>query len=307
MTESSSLIRKTALIVAVSFSYPRTYRPKTLLTGHPLLRTLHAQSVHNVADIQCMILEHISRAIRFSGDEYLDLIFVNNDVGNASANAWLNLFHGLQLGLGRVIVCVRENAGWSYGAYSYASKLFLKDYDYFVFTEDDVYVGSPGTLSKCINYFNLSASNGFLSFQGLSSSSFDDVGPSYFHARGGVGLTSARVLCAVQDLYGRMPYFDGHSSSEYYHIIRQGEVAFTNVIFRLGFEIVQIPRYFPPLVQYDYDFRRNINSSLYPGRLESFLHLSLYHSRRFCYLLYSHFSIASTLRRLFGLIPSSSK
>lgn len=285
MVEHLANLPRTALIVAVSLSYPRRFRKETTLTGKPLRRTLHSQSVTSMIDIQCMVLEHISRALRLAGSYPLDLYFINSDTGNELGNAWLSLFEGLPLSSGTVRILNRNNSGWSYGAYSYAVDQLLDQYDYFIFTEDDVYVGHPDMLGSLINLFDSSSSTGFISFQGLSSSFFESSGSEYFHARGGVGITSSRVLSHVLSIHHEMPYYSGSATSDYKDIIRNGEVKFTNVIHRLGFQLLELPERWPLMVHYDYDLRRGIALKLKPQPLESFFHLLFYHCKRLAYRL----------------------
>jgi hypothetical protein len=171
--------------------------------------------------------------------------------------------------------------------------MFVNEYEYFIFTEDDVYVFGEHYVDRAITRFNDVLGCGFLSFQGLSSSSFDLRGPSVLHARGGVGMTSADVLRSVLTKHDNFPYHRGGGRNFYLQIIREGEVAFTNVIYREGFVLAELDH--PNrIVFYDYDMRRGVIVPFKPGVLSLFIYYVKVHSMRIGY----------RLLLLLGLLPA---
>jgi hypothetical protein len=274
---------KVAKIIAVSFSYPRTYRERTILTGNPPLFTLHSQNISNYIDIKNMIMNHIT----FENNNYnknikLDLIFINNDVGFDEGNKWLYTLTELKTNFGLIKVFNRKNKGWSYGAYSYAIDNFINLYDYFIFTEDDVYICGDNYINEAINKFESISKCGFLSFQGLSNTAFEHKGLDYLHARGGVGLTSAKILIDIKRKIDYFPYYDNNEIESYKNIILQGEVAFTNIIYKNGYLLDQIS-FDKKIVFYDYDHRRNIDLKLQPTFFELLKYKIDKHFKSFCY------------------------
>ncbi len=296
--QSSNLLK----VIAVSASYPRTFRKNTRITGTPPLFTLHSQKVDSIQDIKNMVLGHIGHEDVAKEDMCRDLLFVNNDVGNQEFNSWLKNLDGQSFEFGNVMVFDRENQGWSYGAYSWAVSNFLNQYEYFIFTEDDVYVYGDNYLKKSIDTFHSYENCGFLSFQGTSLSTFSSSGPDVFHARGGVGLTSQKILKKIISVYGQMPYCKSGARNDYLSIIREGEVAFTNIIFRQGYSL-NVLDLKNRIVHYDYDVRRGCEVDFIPStvrecmyKLKHLLIKSLYFFLVFLGLQKTYRAIKSTVK-----------
>ena len=73
---------------------------------------------------------------------------------------------GEPLQKGNIRVIQRNNVGLSFGAYSDAFKLFRNEYEYFIFTEDDLSILENNYVKKSIELFESSKNAGFLAFVG---------------------------------------------------------------------------------------------------------------------------------------------
>lgn len=161
-----------------------------------------------------------------------DTIIVNNDVGWAPGNRYLAELDGSPTFAGTFKVLTRDNIGSSLGGYAAAFDRFAAHYDYWAFTEDDILLSGHRHFAQCIAAL-ARPEIGFVAIQGLS-------GVHARHAHGGVGVTRAAVLADVRRVWGSLPHCDrDQPQSDVDHTV-WGEVLFTNVIERLGYELVVI-------------------------------------------------------------------
>lgn len=63
----------------------------------------------------------------------MDVIIVNNDVGNTEGNRFLKSLNNQKIFRGRIKYLERENSGMCFGAYSTAYKVFKNSYQYFYY------------------------------------------------------------------------------------------------------------------------------------------------------------------------------
>lgn len=157
----------------------------------------------------------------------VDIYFINNDVGYEEGNKWLDSINGTKTKNGTLYVLTRENTGGSFGAYNYAFQTLKDKYNYFLFTEEDLFVFGNNYYQRALDKF-LASNVGFLSFIGISHR-------GEIHCHGGVGLTSRDILNEVVSVHGELP----HSKLffEKQDVIRKGEIPFTNVIHQLGYDL----------------------------------------------------------------------
>jgi hypothetical protein len=130
--------------------------------------------------------------------------------------------------------------GWSFGAYHVALEKFPQ-YKYYLFTEDDIYIGGELYYLKLKQRWesleNAEARPGFLSLVRVMHHHYG------LHAAGGIGFTSRSILEKVVQKHGKLPHHDKpddckitwHQNKQN-HILH-GEVAFTNVIFEMGYHL----------------------------------------------------------------------
>jgi hypothetical protein len=172
-----------------------------------------------------------------------DTIIVNNDVGWAPGNQYLAELDGSPTFAGTFKVLTRANVGASLGGYSHAFERFGQCYDYWAFTEDDILLSGHRHFAQCIEALRRPGI-GFVAIQGLSR-------VHARHAHGGVGVTRAAVLAEVRRVWGSLPHCGpDQPQSDEDHIL-WGEVLFTNLIERLGYDLVTVDAD-PPLYTFAY-------------------------------------------------------
>ena len=244
-------------VIATCFA-GREVRLENVKCGTPPGVFQHAQNFPDARSVlELMKLVRELDATVDPGTE-CDTIIVNNDVGWTEGNNYLDSIHGTKTFAGTLRVAHRQNFGSSLGAYNHAYESFRDEYDYWTFTEDDILINGDRWLTRCLSAFEAQSNVGFVAIQGLSSG-------WALHAHGGVGTTPVRVLDAVKKVWGALPHrlrnetqdADGHTVF--------GEVLFTNVIHRLGFQLVTV-RSETPLYEFAYEHmlrKRGLQVTLY--------------------------------------------
>lgn len=249
---------KIAKVIATAFE-PRTVKERTKLAGNPLGYFEHSQNFPTKKSIIELINFNIEMELKCNPGETVDLIFVNNNLGWEDGNRFLDNLNGNLLRAGKIYVLHRANGlGRSYGSYNYAFKMLGDNYDYFIFTEDDIVVSRDGYASIGVENFLNTENCGFVAYQGLSDEAFFLKGDDVLAAHGGVGLTSANVLKDVVMRYEALPHADEPSTQNTLNIIMKGEIAFTNKIHKLGYRLTSIPDDIK-LYDYAYDLMRGLN------------------------------------------------
>lgn len=182
------------------------------------------------------ILDMLKRIINFELDNDagvpMDIIVVNSDVKYQEGNDWLSTINGKKTLNGTIHVMYRENTGGSFGAYNDAFLRYGKEYDYWLFTEDDIMVGGRDYYRRILEKFRARKNVGFVALVGMARH------PLGTHAHGGVGLTSREILNnIVRNNNGELPYHHGDWNKA--NVVEEGEVKFTNFIeSKIGKEIV---------------------------------------------------------------------
>jgi len=242
----------------------RVVRPETTIIGNPSCMANHSQNFPTKDSVLELLKLILAEEISINpGVEVMDTIIVNNDTGWSRGNAWLDSINGTKTHSGKIIVLNRENSGRSFGGYNEAFQTYKNDYDYWIFTEDDILIDGNKYFSKAIEEFNSNKEVGFLALQGISSDGlYGMTGPEVIHAHGGVGITSTKVLNELTQKLGSLPFADKTKSQEYYDIIQFGEIAFTNQISRLGYKLGVLKKHFP-LHWFAWDKLRNISNKNY--------------------------------------------
>lgn len=256
-----------ALVIATHFG-AREIRLKTSLSGSPLGHFSHSQGFDSGEDVAQMLKYVIEHHSKIDPGVLTDIIIANSDVGFPGASQCLIELESKPLTMGVVRTFTRPNVGLSFGAYADAFDRYKEDYDYFLFTEDDVLIGRHHFAKIGIDRFNSLPDCGFLAYVGVSVN-HHVVGS---HAAGGIGLTSTDVLLAVTRHYGRLSHYQSESNRDRWFHILHGEIAFTNDIEKLGYTINEIP---PKMKLYDFTFdaMRGIQvERRYASTIEIFLH-----------------------------------
>jgi hypothetical protein len=227
----------------------RQIREKTTICGDPPGPFMHAQVFPDAESVlELMALVHEFEMKVDPGVE-CDTVIVNNDVGWQRGNAYLAALDGTRTFSGMLKVVSRANYGSSLGGYDYAYRQFGSQYQYWTFTEDDILITGHQYLTRCIETFERHADMGFVAIQGLSND------PA-LHAHGGVGTSRIDVLDAVRKLWGYLPHRLQHETQDDIDHVIWGEVLFTNLIKRLGYQVVTVPSQ-APLYTFAYDYLRD--------------------------------------------------
>ena len=130
---------KVAKIVATCFK-AKSVVLKTKLTGNPLGYYYHSQNFTTTKDFINLINLHVDLDKSTNPGNDLDLILVNSDVDNIEGNHYINNLNNTKINRGKILSYTRNNKGLSFGAFSDAFTKFRSQYDYFLFTEDDVLI-----------------------------------------------------------------------------------------------------------------------------------------------------------------------
>jgi len=253
---------KIAKIIATSAA-TRSHREKTVLTGSPPRYTSHSQNYTSVERIKTLIELNISSENKSNPGREVDLILVNNSIGNQKFDNYIKELNGKKISNGKIYTLTNQNIGWSFGAYNSGFLKFRDRYDYFIFTEDDTIISGDNYALDAVNEFKNNNNCGFVSYIGITKSAFNEKSSGTIHAHGGVGLTSSKILNMIVDEFGSLPY---STSDSYEEVIMEGEVKFTNYIYQMGFKLIDISehKYF----NYAYDMERNINQKIKPNLLQ---------------------------------------
>ena len=180
----------------------------------------------------------------------VDTIFVNNSPNCEVANNFFDKINGAPTKTGKIIVISGDNVGISFGAYNKAFEKFKDQYAYWAFTEDDIVVNKNGYFRSAIDQLEQNKKIGFAAFIGVSKG-------QPFHAHGGCGITTNKVLSQVCEKYGCLPHAKTYGSgTEYGNWDKQivgGELPFTNSIVKLGYKIKKIKTNEIPYIRWDSD------------------------------------------------------
>jgi hypothetical protein len=261
---------KVAKVITTSF-LPRTIRPSTELSGNPLGYFSHSQNFtkpEQVIDLLRLTLEiesNVNPGCR------TDLIFVNNNCGWNEGKYYLNSINGMKNRYGSIKVVHRENIGRSFGGYNAAVKLFGDEYKYYIFTEDDILINQDHYAAIGIKEFINCKNCGFVAYQSISTQFGLRNREDSLHAHGGVGLTSYDVLKKVIEKYMNLPFSSSPTEQTYFDIIEKGEVAFTNTIYKMGYNLIAIDKKVK-LYEFAYDRMRGIEKPRYANQKEKLIY-----------------------------------
>ncbi len=254
-------------IIATSF-YFRTVRMETELCGNPPVYTLHSQNFTNNSEIEKLILFNIEKENQCDPGYPVDLAFVNNNVGNEAGNKFIDNLSSQKLNNGKIFVIQNTNHGWSYGAFSKGFEVLKDEYDYFIFTEDDMIVNKNNYAKISLETFKNNKDCGFVSYGGISSWINEEKNrENLIHAHGAWGFTSKNILQKIYYKYGKLPHSKLSKKTDYKDIIMEGEIKFTNAIYKMGHPLVEAPdKLFHPA----YDLMRGINKPWKASKIQAF-------------------------------------
>lgn len=173
---------------------------------------------------------------KFKPGVYYDILVVNNDTEDVAILDWLEQHN--------FWVEKRENIGYGFGAWKYAWENY-KDYDYYLFTEDDILPTKDGWLKEIVDKFeeenDTGAVGNFIEARSRNengSTSFwgwlDYDRDSLYSFDGAFTFTSSQVLKQV-DEHGGLKVLDCMPRTNIW--ATANEVGFQQPILELGYEI----------------------------------------------------------------------
>lgn len=204
----------------------------TMVDGRDFRNTVSYPAHNQVEDTKELVLQMLEKLVTLELSQQagapLDIYIMNNDVGYEIGNAYLDSIHGLTTQNGHIYVIHRENRGGSFAGYHEAYMKLRHKYEWFMFTEDDLFIFGDNYYKKLITHFEEN-NLGFLALIGIGHR---DDRP---HAHGGVGLTHKNILEQVLTVHKELPHAkDVFNKSS---AIRMGEIPFTNVIHNMGYKL----------------------------------------------------------------------
>jgi hypothetical protein len=226
----------------------RQIRERTTLCGDPPGPFMHAQMFPDAQSVLDLLEVVHEFELKVDPGIECDTIIVNNDVGWEPGNRYLASLDGTKTFSGTLHVITRGNFGASLGGYDFAYQRFRDRYEYWTFTEDDILVSGDQYLTRCIQMFERAPNMGFVALQGLSND------PA-LHAHGAVGTSRRDILDAVNRLWGYLPHRREGESQDDLDNVYLGEVLFTNLISRLGYQVVTVQSD-TPLYTFAFDYMR---------------------------------------------------
>jgi len=230
---------KVAKIITTSF-IPREIRENSILCGNPLGYFSHSQNFSTRESIIELLRFNVAEEKKCDPGCDTDVIIVNNDTVDR-----MKLKHGV------IRVLHRENFGRSFGGYNYAFSRLSDEYDYFIFTEDDILIVTDQYASIGVKEFNSTQNCGFVAFQALSNKSHHNLSKAQtLHAHGGVGISSANILNKVVRNHGFLPHSTKDESQKY------------NKIYQLGYKLISMPKDIK-LYNFAYDKMRGFELNRY--------------------------------------------
>jgi len=137
-----------------------------------------------------------------------------------------------------VEVIERENYGMSYAAFSQVYGKYRTDFEYYIFNEDDYYFNIENFDTYLINKFNSYVNIGYLA--ALVTNPAYNFLIKNTYAGNSVGITKSIILEKLWDKFGCLPHAKNKKGDDYKINESDGQVAQTNEIFKLGYNIYDI-------------------------------------------------------------------
>lgn len=240
--------------VIVTCFMGRTVRETTTVCGSPPGFFNHSQNFPDEESVLDLVKLNYELECESDPGVECDTIIVNNDIGWKKGNDYLASIDNADTCAGKLRVLNRENYGRSFGGYNRAFERFRDEYDYWIFTEDDILIIKENYFQTCIKAFEEGEDIGFVAIQGLSNMG---LGKPILHAHSGAGISHTNVLDALYNKLGMLPHSRKDQSQSYAAIIENGEMAFTNEIFKLGYDLATVSEK-TPLYIYAYDYLRGL-------------------------------------------------
>ena len=189
---------------------------------------IHTQFGHDASGVLGMVRDIVSMEKDVDAGVSCDTIIVNSDVGFIEGNKYIEGLHKQRTKSGRMFSFTIPNNGGKFGAYNFVyDKLYAK-YEYWMFDEDDIIITGHHYYKNLIE--RLAENEKCYALIGLVEH------PHHPTTAGGTLLLMHKeVLRNIKGTYGSLPQpKDNEKESRIY----EGEIAWTQRIFELGYKIV---------------------------------------------------------------------
>lgn len=133
-----------------------------------------------------------------------------------------------------VEISIRENKGYSYGAWSDVFLKYKDKYDYYVFVEDDYMFIEPNWDTYLVNKFESYPDCGYLCM--LVREPLEWCGWRK-NAGNSIGISSSEVLMRIINKFGKLPH---HELSEVYDEAVEGQHRFSFSFLQLGYNLYDV-------------------------------------------------------------------
>lgn len=153
----------------------------------------------------------------------------------------------------KIEINVRENVGISYGAWSDVFSINRDKYDYFLFSEDDVFFIEDNFDSTLIRKFNSYPNCGCL---GMMIRPAADWNQFKIHSGHHAIVSSNKILSEVYNRYGELPYA---KSSDYTDNELNGQIEQSYVFTKLGYKLYDIRDEYMVQMESPYDSPEEIH------------------------------------------------
>jgi len=259
-------------IISTCFKRGRV-REKTTLTGDPLGFFSHSQNFTSFDDTVKLINFQLEMEIKYPPGVDRDIIIVNSDVGSSEGNEFIKKLDKKKISGGEVLTFTRNNIGLSYGAYSDAFLKFRKNYDFFLFIEDDLITAKKDYLKIGMDKWQQVDKCGFVAFIGLTKvnqgwwEKAELNKTNSISAYSACGLSKTNVLNEIVNKFGFLPH--NRNGTEHEDSIAYGEIAISKSIIDLGYKLAELKDEI--LVIPAYDLIRNVKYRKYPNLLEKLI------------------------------------
>lgn len=133
-----------------------------------------------------------------------------------------------------VEVNFRRNYGMSYGAWSDSFVKYKKEFDYYIFNEDDYFFVQDNWDEYLVNKFKTLKNCGYLCMVAREGNEWCDYKRHALHA---TGISSSDVLYQIYEKYGELPHAKG---LEYEENEKQGQVQQSHSVIGLGYKLYDV-------------------------------------------------------------------
>ena len=263
-------------IVSSSF-HARSIRENTVLTGSPLGFFAHSQNFTSEDEVINLIKYNLEYEESIDPGHEMDVLIVSSNSDTFDkGKQFLESINNKKINSGTVFTLMRENIGYSFGAYNAGFQKYQDQYDFFIFQEDDLICHQPNYLKTAADIWANTPNCGFVPFIASSRVSkshrkaLNIPSNEIVHCHGGHGMSSRDVLKAVTQKYGNLP-FNSKEDQNYIDHLRDGEIMFTYSIKKVGFEFASLPKALL-LVAPAYDLMRGLEVRKNPFIHETFLY-----------------------------------